>query len=230
MSKELEAAVSAAIKGSTVGEDGKTTYEKDVSEEIAYMAGLEKRRRDTQASLQVATKRGDKYKAENGLLAESWEADVSKNLTTEQRGELEELKNTDAEAWREKLNKYEQANKASVADKRKKISDDASKETELQSRERLLKEHNEANPKLALTDEVIENDLPPRITKKIAEGKITFAEFIDEAGVYLGKPKKVGGGETAPDEPDLSDSGGSDTPTDTAVDADAAASYANEIY
>ncbi len=230
MSKEFEESVAKAIKGAKTDDKGKTTYTEGTDSSVIYAANLEKRRRDTQASYVKEQQRGDKLEAENGKLATTWAEEVSQNLTAAQRTELEELKNTDAEAWREKLNKYEQTNKASTKEKQKKIKKEAHEETELQRRTRVLDEYNEANPDSQLTDEVIDNDLPPRITKKLADGKLTFDEFITEATTYLGKSKKVSEGEDLSGDPDLSDVGGSDTPTKDAVDKEAAESYKGEIY
>lgn len=227
----FETEINEAIKNATIGEDGKTTYPKDTNENVAYAANLEKRRRDTQTSLQQSQQRGDKLEVENTKLVDTWEAQVAKTLTTTQRDELEELKNTDAEAWREQLNKYEADNKKDVQEKRKKIKEEAHNETELQRRERLIKEYNESNPGSQLTDDVIDNDLPPRMTKKLAAGKITFDEFITEATAYLGKGKVIGGdGDRANDDPDLSNLGGAEKPAEESVKQAAQGSYKGEIY
>lgn len=231
MSKKLEEAVTKALKGAKLDDKGKTVYPEGTDEDVIYIANIEKRRRDTQASFVKEQQRANSLETENGKLVETWESEMSKNLTQTQRDELEELKNTDAEAWREKLNTYEAANKADVKVKSKKIKEDSHKESELQRRERVLKEYNEKNPEHQLTDDVIDNDLPPRMAKKLAKGEITFDEFITEANVYLGKGKVVGGGDDEVDgDPDLSDAGGSSTPASDAVDKDATASYDKEVY
>lgn len=231
MSKVLDAAVKKAIKGAKTDDKGKTAYPEGTDDTIIYIANIEQRRRDTQTSYDKEKQRANKLDVENGKLADTWEAEVAKSLTPQQRDELEELKNTDAEAWREKLNTYEKQNKEGVKAKREQIKVDAGKETELERRGRLLEEHNEANPEFALTDDVIDNDLPPRITKKLADGEITFDDFLDQANTYLGKGKVLGGGDdAASDDPDLSDAGGTNTPGDDAVNKDAETSYKDEVY
>jgi len=60
-----------------------------------------------------------------------------------------------------------------------------------------------------LSDEVIENDIPPRITKKLEQGKIGFAEFLEECRVYLVKGKVVDKGEEPPAVTDISKNPGS---------------------
>ena len=226
----FETEVNAAIKAATTDDKGKTTYPKGTSEAVVYAANAEKRRRDTQASYVKEQQRADKLESENVKLADTWAAEVAQSLTSQQRAELEELKNTDAEAWREKLNKYESDNNASTKEKQKKIKEQAHEETELQRRTRVLDEYNKANPDKQLTDELIDNDLPPRITKKLADGKITFDEFITEAATYLGTPKVIANGDDANGDPDLSDSGGKETPSEESVDKEASESYKNEVY
>lgn len=224
--------IDTAIKGATKNDEGKTVYPEGTDDNVIHAAGLEQRRRDTQSALTKEKESTTRLTAENTKLADSWQQDVAKTLTSDQRTELEELKHTDPEAWRSKLNTYEAENVAEFGKRRKTIAVDAGKETEEQSRKRLLEEHNLANPTHALTDDVIENDLPPRILKKLEKGDITFAEFLDEANIYLGKKKVVAGDPNAkaPNSPDLSDAGGSDKPTKESVEKSATESYKGEIY
>ncbi len=230
MSKYDEA-VNEALKGATTDDKGKVAYPEGTSEEVQYMANLEKRRRDTQTSLQDEKKITKQLTSENTKMADAWGSEVSKTLTPEQQTELEELKHTDPELWREKLNEHEETNKDKFKEKRESIKKEATEETELEQRTRLLTEHNEANPDYQLTDEVIANDLPPRISNKLKNGDVSFEEFLSEANAFLGTPKVVGdAGEKPPADIDLDDAGGSETPPASAVDANIAESYKNETY
>lgn len=222
---EFAESVNEAIKGAV---DGKLAD--DLNESVKYAATSEMRRRDTQSAFTKEQQRGDRLETENTKMADVWGAEVAKNLTDEQRTSLEELKHTDPEAWREALNKHESDNAEKFKETRKKISTEAKEETELQRRTRVLSEYNEANPDSQLTDDVINNDLPPRITKQLADGKIDFDEFVKQATTYLGKPKVIDKGEEIKKTPDLSDVGGSNVPPEDAIAAEADATYKGEIY
>ena len=76
-------------------------------------------------------------------------------------------------------------------------------------------------------DEVIENDIPPRITKKLADGKIDFAGFLAECKDYLTKGKVLAQPDTPPDIPNLGAVPGSSAKPDGKPTPDA---YDNEIY
>tara|TARA_R110000851_G_C13101812_1_gene568621 strand:+ start:2474 stop:3169 length:696 start_codon:yes stop_codon:yes gene_type:complete len=226
---DIDTQVSAAIAGRTEVE-GKMVFAEDLDPMLHYAANAELRRRDTQSSYTKTQQQNLALTSENTQLADSWATEVSKTLTVTQQEELEELKHTDQEAWREKINQYEGENASRVKEKHTQIKEKAGKETELQQRERHLAEYNTANPDYALTDEVIDNDLPPRIAKKLNDGKITFDEFIAEAHKYLSAGKVIAQGDKAPNEPDLSKTGGGNKPTSQAVDADIKQSYGKEIY
>jgi len=225
----VEEQVNAAIAGRTEVE-GKMVWQEDLDPLVKYAANAEVRRRDTQSSYTKTQERNIALESENEQLASTWEAEVSKNLTTEQQSELEELKHTDQEAWREKINSYEAGNATRVKEKRTEIKAKATKETELQKRTRVLEEHNVANPDFALTDDVIDNDIPPRITRKLEQGKITFDEFIQASHEYLSKGKVIHAGDPAPNEPDLSAQSGSNVPDSSAVSTQIKESYTKEIF
>lgn len=202
----------------------------EVDEGLLYAATLEKRRRDTQASFTKSQQRVRALEVENSELTSSWEQDVTKNLSKAELTELEELKSTDPEAWREKLNALETSKKEKVSTKKKEISEKANQEAEIARREQELADFNTANPDFQITDEVIENDVPPRITNKLKNGDITFAEFLDEVKNYVTKPKAVKKG----DKPDVQDSinglPGSAHPSEGALKQQSTSDYAKEVF
>ena len=88
---------------------------------------------------------------------------------------------------------------------------------------------NKENPDSQITEAVVANDVPPRITTKLAKGKITFEDFLVEVQTYLGKGKAVKQEKTA-GQPDLSELGGGDKASEHAVLTDADSSYENVIF
>ena len=199
----------------------------DLSPEVKYAAGLEKRRRDTQAEFSKGQHKLGIVEAENKKLTEGWAKDIS--LSTEQVAELEALKSTDPDAWKAKVDEYEGAAQTKFTETREAIATEAKTETEAESRDRLIKEFDEANPDIDLSDDVIQNDLPPRYLKKLESGELTFAEFLDQAKEYLTKGKVLKQ-EDEPDDISLSKAAGGSVPEDRAVEEDARKSYENETY
>lgn len=228
----FEEQVNTAAASFVKGEDGKLSLPEgqEASEEVIYAAKLEVRRRDTYSSLSKANNENKALSAENSALATQWEADAVQNLSNQQRSELEELKNTDPDAWREKIDTYSDEAKTKFTEKKDEVTKKARNETELDRRVRLVEEYNEANPESQLTDDIIENDVPPRITKQLSDGTISFDEYLTKVSSYLSKEKVITKGTVVEDEPNLSDSGGTSKPTDEAIAGQASDDYKNEIY
>ena len=213
------------------GEDGNFSLPEDVeaTPEVKFAATLEKRRRDTQSAYSKGQDELKRLATENEQLASNWAQDTVSSLTAEQTEELALLKHEDPDAWREKLNEYEEANRTSFKEKRAEISTSAQKETELDKRNRLLAEFSESNPEITLTDEVIANDLPPRYIKKLEAGESTFEEFLADCKGYLTKNKVIADN-PAPDTVSLSKTSGTSLPEESAVRKDITQSYNTETY
>lgn len=226
----FESKVNTALESVKKGEDGKWQVPDDLDEAVAYSVNAELRRRDTQAAYTKTQQEAAVLRKENETLAASYEKDVISQLSTEDKDRLEELKHTDPEAWRTELEKVERSNKSKFDEKRNQIKDTVTKETELERRTRLLEEYNEANPEHALTDEVIENDIPPRFTKQLEKGEVDFEEFLDKCNTFLGKPRTIKKGDEAPNEPDLGNAGGGHQPGDGERKEDIRKSYKTETY
>jgi len=228
----IEEVVNSLTDSMTKDDNGSWALPEDteVSPELAYAAMAERRRRDTQADYTRSRQDLKVLKTENEQLLTEWEKDAMSKLSKEQQEDLDALKHEDPDAWRTKLNEYEQANRESFGNRTKEIKEKAVNETELEKRTRLLEEHNAAYPDFQLTDDVIDNDLPPRLTKQLASGEITFEQFLATSAEYLGKPKVLDKGTKAPDEPNLGKAPGGSKPTDLAVEADVRESYKDETY
>lgn len=182
----------------------------------------EKRRRDTQAAF---------TKSQQALKAREAELQVLKTtgpaITPEVAKELEDLKFKDPDAWKSRLDKIQDEHNATIAAKTKELTDQVVNQSELERRASVLAEFNTANPGLVITDEVIQYDIPPRITKELAEGKVSFEDFLVKVKEYLSTPKKVKA-DGVEQQPNLSKEGGGSTPT---VDSGKVkTSYEKEIF
>lgn len=222
---EVVSAMTQDDKGGWVLPEG------DHDEAIIYAANAERRRRDTQSAFTKTSQEKLRLEAENRLLADAWANDFATQLDPKLQLELEDLKLTDPDAWRTKLNELEQQRKASFQETRQSIQQKAQGETEMEYRQRTLAEFTAANPDIVLNDDVIKLDLPPRLALQLEKGEVSFGEFLNQAKDYLTKGRVVAptGDKPAP-EKDLGATAGSDRPADDQVSRALANQYNEEIY
>lgn len=230
--QSVEQQVNEVVSQFEVAEDGSLSLPDgvEVDEAILFAAKAEKRRRDTQSSYTKNQQETKRLQKENELLASKWEEDAVAKLSASEQAELEELKTQDPDAWHNKLVSMKEEKQAKFQEKRKELSDTLTAEEELAMREEELQLFNEANPEVQITDDVIENDIPPRITKKLAEGKVTFGEFLDECKTYLGKGKKIAPTDKPDSSKDMSQMHGSREPSEEAKKLASKSDYKNEVY
>lgn len=201
-----------------------------VAEEVLYAARSEKRYRDTQGAYTKATQRTKQLELENAELARSWEQDATRVLSPREQAKLEELKVSDPDTWREEITKLENAKKTEFSTKRQDISKKTARDLEIQRREELVSAYNTANPDTPLTDEVIEQDIPPRLTKQLEKGEITFDEYLAKCDKYLNSPRKLATEEEAPHSPSLQGARGGAKPAKEAIAAQSSSDYTKEIF
>lgn len=231
---KFETAVNEVVKNITRGADGKYILPDDVSEEVRYAAILEQRRRDTQSEFTKAAQVKKALEAENKALKQKAIGEVKLTLTDEQKEELDTLKFEDPEAWRKKMNRYEREaldkHAKEVDDEIAQVSADTLAKDELERRKDVLTEFNQANPDFQLNDDIIANDVPPRITKKLETGKISFEQFLQEVYDYQKTGKIVKQKEETNDQPNLSKVGGGHRPDKHAEQEDIILSYNKEVF
>jgi hypothetical protein len=195
---------------------------------LLYAANAEKRRRDTQSQF---TKQQQQLKAAETRatkLAEKLESTIMESLPLKQQSRLEELKATDPDSWREELTKLEASAKGELAKELDTINKAASQVSEEDHRLAVLAQFQEANPDI--TPEMIDEDVPPRITKKLANGTITFEQFLEESAKFLRAGKVIDGGEEAPSFVDLGKAAGGSRPGENDQNKAIVDSYAKEVY
>lgn len=221
--------VNSALEGLTKNEEtGKYEFPEDLSEDVRIAADAERRRRDTQSAYSKKAQENKSLEAENEKLKSLLAEKTTVSLSNEEKEELDELKYSDPEAWRRKMNDLEAKAGEDLQNTLGEISTEAGKSAELVQRQQLLDAYNEAHPGAELTDEVIKNDIPPRITNKLANGEITFKQFLDEVTVYRSGFKV--GQEEVDNPTNLGEVGGGSEAQDDAVNGDIIQSYAEEIF
>lgn len=201
----------------------------DIPEELKIAAIAEKKRREAQEALIKSRQELKKLEEANKKLQERVYNNVHIELSEEEKAALEELKFTDPDAWRIKMNQLEEEAKKKAKESLNEVMTEAEKAAELERRRIILEDFLAKNPGIVINDEVIENDIPPRLTKKLENGEITFEEFLEESKKFLIKTGYVIGDTVkTPNSPNLNKVGSA--VTDKSVEEDFVKSYRDEIY
>jgi len=203
-SKELSYTeqVNKLIKEVTVDEAGKFVYPDETPEHLKYAVAAEKKYRDTQSGFtkaQQSLKESDTVnEALRNQIAESTITELK--LSTEDKERLEDLMYTNPSEWRLEMNKLENAHSSKVhkdlEESMGEVRSNAGQTFELDRRVGVLTEFNK-DRKVPLTAEVFDNDIPPRIGKKLTDGLVTFEGYLAECSDYLAKGRVVANEETS---------------------------------
>ena len=226
-------AVNDAVKDLVEQEDGSFALPEDgdYSPEMRYAVVSEKRRRDLQSTLGKSQHAKKTTDLENKALKEKLKGKVELKLTPEQATELNELKFSDPDAWREEMNKLESSASQEFNTELAEVNTEVTQESELERRQEVLDEFNASlSEDEQITQDVVSNDVPPRITNKLEAGEITFEEFLAEVKTYTSKGKVIQNEELGTKQPDLSKSGGTSSANDATVEADIVESYKTELF
>lgn len=190
----------------------------------------EKRFKDTQAfATKIAQEKAEKEKELAELKAElsvlKTTAQPSMSISKEMQEELEDLKYSDPEAWRKKLNQLESEARNEFDSKVAEARNATSMQLELSKRASILNEYKAKHPDIAFTDELLNLDIPGRIVKKLENGQVTYEEFLNEVVNFVKAPKVIGSTNATLDQPNLSKVGGDDTPTKDGTNKNLAKTY-----
>jgi len=231
---EFQEKVNELVGKMEQNDDGTWHLPEDVANELdeptKVAVTIERRRRDTQSAY---TKTNQELKKEQAISAGLQERllNSSIELTKEQKYELNELKKSNPEAWRAKLNEYEEAGKAQLKDELQDIRKNSANKGELEVRKEQMAAWSESTG-LELNDDVIANELPPKYLKQLEAGEVTFEEFLNQAGEFLKKEKTIKGSSESIDDntKDLGSVAGGKEPSDDAQKGDFVETYEQTIF
>jgi len=226
--------VNAVVSAMVQTEEGKWDIPEetlaDLPEAIVYAAKAEKRYRDTQGGYTKARQRVKELETVNTELTSHVVKNATMHLTNEEREELDDLKTSDPEAWREKINEHESTAKKLQEEKITEFQTKGKKASEAEVRTTAYQEFTERTG-IELNDDVMENQLPASYTKKLSEDKWTFDEFLEAAEKFLTPNVKVKGADDNPDIPkSMNKLPGGKEPSKEAQTGDAVQSYVKETY
>ena len=188
----------------------------------------EKRFKDTQSSFTKSQQELKVVKAKLEALEKITQPTIQVDEKTQQ--ELDDLKYSDPDAWRVRMNTLENEAKVKHQTLLDEVATQASTQVELERRTSLLAQYNASHPNMPITDELIRLDVPNRITAKLEKGEISFDDFIVEVHNFLYSPKKVGTSNKTLGQPNLGEFGGGTTPSQVAVVQDIVANYKNIVF
>jgi hypothetical protein len=214
--EDFASKVNSAVKAMSFDKDTETwNLPKGLSDEVKYAATAEKRVRDNQADRTRLAQQNKVLEADKANLLAQLKEDSQVIIPTERKDELDDLKFSDPEKWRTEINKLEDSFTRARDKKISETLDANAQKVELERRTVVLSEFNQENPDLEINDDVIDNDIPPRIKDKLETGKISFDDFLGEVKDYLTSDKKIYQGDKTLNQPNLGDVGGGSTPTES---------------
>ncbi len=218
--EDVQTVINKAVKEVTVDDNGKYVYPENMDPMLKSAVAATKSYRDNQSGFTKSQQSLKETEAENEALRKQLATFTSKSLELSQadKAELETLKTSNPDEWRRKLNSLETEAKTTIQTKLDETTEEArqkaSGDFEIKRRYEYLDTFNE-NREHPITPEVLDSDIPPRITNKLAEGTVSFEEFLDEVSEYLDSGKVVS---STPDvtTTDLNKANGSSKPSESA--------------
>lgn len=227
----FEQTVNETVAGMMKGDNGKWQFAEgsELSDQVKFAAKTERRRRDQEGAYTKQMEEVAALKAMNEQLTAKVKTKPSASISDEQAQELDNLKFEDPDAWRAKLNEYDTQASKQLQEELVKMEQESSKQAEVERRKIVLAQFNAQNPQLNLTDEVIIDNVPPRIIKQLETGEITFDDFLAKAKTYITTPKVLDSGTVLAAEPNMGQLQGSANPDlDNQLGSDD--SYENEVF
>lgn len=187
----------------------------------AQAVDWEKRFKDTQAGYTKSRQEIAELKAQLAVAGKTPE------ISAEDKDRLEDLKYTDPDAWRKELGALESKQTQTYNEELAKATREL---TALEQREIAFNNFQISHPDVVITDDIINYDVPKRITSKLEKGEITFEDYLEEVYEYLKAPKVIGSTTKALEQPNLNELGGNSRAADYTASEDIRQSYKNEVF
>lgn len=225
--------VSELVKQITTDEAGNYVFPADMqlTDEIKFAATAEKRRRDTQAEFTKVNQAKIALEAENSKLKEVL---LKQQIvfTPEQVEELEDLKLEDPEKWRQKLNEYEklviEGRTTTINEISNTVKTEAEQNYLVSNRQSTLLEFNKLHG-INLTEQLLLDEVPNRITRKLVENKVSYEDYLDECLKYLLTNKAIKE-EPVMGDPNLNRVSGGREPGKIDIEPSLRESYKKDLY
>jgi hypothetical protein len=212
----FEDKVTAALEGMVDNGSGKLVFQDGIEDSVRFAASTLKQARDNKKEYTQGQQKLAQLKAErdalNAKLTETITSSVK--LSEENLAQLDAVKWSDPDAYAKMLNDLQttaaKQAKDALDSSLKEVSAKAVSDYELTQRADILASF-VAESGIVINQELIDNEIPPRITNKLRDGKVTFYEFLKEVADYATTNKVVKQVEHTPI-PNIGNVTGSQTP------------------
>ncbi len=228
-SDSFESKVNTLASTITRDAEGKIQIPEGTDEALAFATRIELRRRDTQSALSQEKVKSTRLAAENEGLAANWEQEYEASLTADEAANLDELKAQDPDAWHAKLVEIKASKKDAFKAKRDAVATNAAQVSATASRAEIFAAFEADNPGV-LTDDKLNNDIPPRYVKQLENGEVDYKQFLQNCTDYLTKGRVMQKTDTPHAGTDLGNLPGGGTPEQSAANNQDTQDYSQQDW
>jgi len=220
---------------SNLDDKGKLQLPEDMPTWQKHIIRGEKRTRDAQAELSSEQNKLRQSEAKNAVLLKTASTMVPEDfqLSDAELTELNTLKKNDPDAYRLKVNALEasalEAQQTKLTEMTTKAAEDATIAHTTKNRVTVLAEFREANPDLSITDDILVNDVPPRLLAGVTSGQYSYGEYLVKVKEYLATGKTTTGDDNS-DPHNMHKLPGSQTPGKKAAEKAGQSDYAKMTF
>ncbi len=137
-------------------------------------------------------------------------------LNEEEQSELANLQSEDPDAWRLKVNEMESNNRKKLTEVLQVQPYDEKVLEEVSNRKAIVKQFQDKNPDLDLSEKNLSEHLPPAIAQKVKSGDVTFEDAVKHSvsamKAIMPKKSEEDNVEEKETDPDLTSAAGTSTP------------------
>lgn len=190
--RSVEEQINEILKTAEVDSKGKLIYPDGISPEMKAAVAATKSFRDTQSSYTKSQQEKKVREAELEATKEQlakYESPTA-GLSQEDQTKLAELKFTNPDAWYMEMKKLEAASSVRLDEKFGEITEQARNKTVEEIRVGMLEEYNKSTDK-PLTQDQLDNDVPPRWKQEVMDGTLDFGEFLHRSATLIHGKKVV---------------------------------------